>query len=200
MREKRLMKDKKIEFTIEGNDYEKLNAFKKKHKSCLDKHPNMTCGHYSYSFSVDGLGVLKTVTCVCGKSVYLDGDYNLGVDDEFKLPKNRFQVIPEDRKTKEVIRTLLAMQKRPGMYFGSTERRSYSALSMFLAGYGCGARAIGEEEIYWGTMDSEVRREFIKMTEGKDFSDQEQFDIFFEALDLILRRDYPQYLEELSFK
>ena len=186
---------KKIEFIIEGKDYEKLEAFKKKHENCLDKHPNMTGGHYNYNFTVDGLGVLKKVTCVCGKSVYLDADYNFDCG-EGKLTQKRFQVVPEDQKTEEIIRILFSMQKRPGMYFGSSDRRSYSLINMFLAGYGCGARAVDEEEIYWGTMDLEVREEFWRMTNGKTFSDQEEFDIFFEALELVLKRDYPQYIKE----
>ncbi len=190
-------KTKKIEFVIEGKDYEKLNEFKKIHSNCLELYPNMTGGQYCYSFSGDGFGILKTVTCVCGQRVFLDGEYNFELDDEFKLPKGRFQVVPEDKKTKEIIRTIFNMRKRPGMYFGSSENRSFLALKWFLEGYAKGTREKDEEETYWETMQSEVWAEYKKMTEGQAYSDQEQFDIYFEALEMVLKRDYPIFATEI---
>ena len=102
----------------------------------------------------------------------------------------------EDRKTKEILRILHTMHKRPGLYFGTEDKRSYFALRMFLAGYECGTRKVGEEELHWSIMDQEVWRELQSRTDGKVFSDQELFDIFFEALELVLKRDYPQYIKE----
>ena len=95
-------KEKKLQFTIDGKDFENLIKFQQEHENCLDKYPNMSCGHYSYSFSVDGFGIMKSVTCICGKTIYLDGDYNFGFGDECMAPKNRFQITPEDRATSEI--------------------------------------------------------------------------------------------------
>lgn len=35
--------------------------------------------------------------------------------------------------------------------------------------------------------------------EGKEFSDEEMFNKFFEAFDLVLNRDYPQYIEDMNW-
>lgn len=48
-------------------------------------------------------------------------------------------------------------------------------------------------------MGYEVDEELRKMTGGKEFSDEEMFNKFFEAFDLVLNRDYPQYLEEMNW-
>ena len=189
------MTDKKIEFSIEGKDFEKLKKFHRKHENCLEKHPNMTGAQYSYSFISDGLGTLKSCKCVCGKAITMSSDYNLtfNEDEECKL-----KVVPEDAKTKEVVHILQSMHIRPGMYFGKT--RSYIALRAFLFGYGAGVRAQGEEECYWShDLGYEVDEELRKMTEGKEFSDEELFNKFFEAFDLVLNRDYPQYLEDMNW-
>ena len=150
------MTDKKIEFIIAGKEYEKLKKFHRKHKKCLEKHPNMTGAQYSYSFIEDGLGTLKSCKCVCGKAITMSADYNLtfNEDEECKLA-----VVPEDYKTEEVVRILQSMCVRPVMYFGKT--RSYVALRAFLFGYAAGVQAQGEKECYWAS-GMRLMRNFVE--------------------------------------
>ena len=97
----------------------------------------------------------------------------------------------QDEKTLEIARTLLAMKKRPGLYFGSNP--TYSCLSSFLAGYGFGTRT--GEEIYWSKMSTNVNREFQKKIDGHTFSDREQFNLYLEVFETVLRRDYPEFVK-----
>lgn len=184
------MRERKKEFIIDGKDYEKLEKFHKEHKHCLEKHPNMTGAQYKYSFINDGLGTLKSCKCVCGKSITMSSDYNLSFDEDEEC---KLKVVPEDAKTREVVRILQSMHVRPGMYFGKT--RSYIALRSFLFGYGAGVRAQGEEECYWSTdLGYEVDEMFFSEVKDKDYSDEELFNKFFEVFDNVIRNDYPQYI------
>ena len=47
----------------------------------------------------------------------------------------------------------------------------------------------------WDEVDEELRR----MTEGKEFTDEEMFGKFFEAFNLVLNRDYPQYIADMDW-
>ena len=180
------MSDDKLEFVIDGKDYDKLEKFKKKHKRCLEKHPSMTGAQYCYSFTTDSFGTMSSCKCVCGKSILMSSDYDKAFGGDEKI---NFRVIPEDAKTEEVVRILQSMHVRPGMYFG--KQRSYITLRAFLAGYGAGTRLPGEEECYWSkSLGFEVDEEVMRMTEGKNYSDEEMFYKFFEAFDLVLKRDY----------
>ena len=51
------IKARKISFTIENGDYDKLKKFQMDHANCLEKYPNMTGAQFKYSFVPDGLGV-----------------------------------------------------------------------------------------------------------------------------------------------
>lgn len=185
-----------IDFCIEGRDFEKLEKFHKQHKDCLAKYPNMTAAQYKYSFIEDNFGTLKSCKCVCGKAITMSADYNFSFreDEECKL-----KVVPEDAKTKEIVHILQSMYKRPAMYFGKT--RSYIALRALLFGYGMGVSTQGEEECYWATdLGFEVDEELGKLIEGREFTDEEMFDNFFEAFNLVINRDYPQYVEHKGEK
>lgn len=103
-----------------------------------------------------------------------------------------------DKKTTEAVKLLMGIKARPGMYFGSTDKRSYLGISMLLLGYRVGAKKVNEEELYWGAMELEVRKEFFNLIKNKEFSDQEQFDLFFEALEMVIKRDYPQFAEDIG--
>lgn len=157
----------------------------------MDKYPNMTCAQFEYLFVLDALGIFTTVTCICGKNITLTESYNLSTDDASKISTPKFQTIPEDEKTLEITRTLLAMKKRPGLYFGSNP--TYSCLRSFLVGYGLGTR--NGEEIYWSQMSSDVDREFRLVNDGHNLSEQEQFTLYLEAFETVLRRDYPEFVK-----
>lgn len=184
---------KRISFSIEGKDYDKLKQFEHEHQGCLEKHPNMTAAQFEYSFVPDGLGVCATVTCTCGKSIVLDDGYNLFIDKKQKNDAPRFQVVPEDSKILEIVKFLLCARKRPNLYFGT--QPTYSSLSVFLSGYGLGTRTINEEG-YWSKMKWDVDAEFQRTIENKGYSDEEQFNIYLEVFETVLHRDYSQYVME----
>lgn len=80
-------KDKGLVFTIEGEDYKKLSRFKRQHRKCLEKHPNLTAAQYEYSFIADSPGILSTVTCCCGKHISLSSDYDLAYEIDKGIPE-----------------------------------------------------------------------------------------------------------------
>ena len=180
-------------FVIDGEDYKKLMEFKKKHEKCWERHPNLTGGPgLQYSYVEDSIGILKSVRCICGATCFMTDDYDLTVD---KLPIKPFRVIPEDRKTAELIRLLRSVDKRPGMYFGKV--RSYTMLRVLLFAYSYGANITGEE-FHWASMDTEILDEMQKITSDREYSDEEQYYKFFEAFKTVLNRDYTEYLQELG--
>lgn len=180
-----------ITFSIEGKDFEKLEKFQKKHKNCIEKYPNMTGAQYSYSFINDSMGTLKSCKCVCGKSITMDSDYNMSLDDNTEC---RLRVVPDDTKTTEIVRILKSMQVRPSLYFGGFH--SYRTLRAFLFGYSEGVRTQGDECYWESDMLNEVDEELGKMTDGKKYTDEEMFTKFFEAFASVLKRDYPQFIME----
>lgn len=103
-----------------------------------------------------------------------------------------------DQKTTEAVRLLMGIKARPGMYFGSADRRSYFGICLILLGFRVGARKANEEELYWGKMEIEVKGELFKMIDEKELSEQEKFDLFFEALDVVLKRDYIEFAKEIG--
>ena len=184
--------NKEITFTIKGKDYERLIKFKQKHADCLMKYPNMTAGQFQYSIMPDGLGVFKTCVCCCGQSISLCEDYNLGFDDEKKTEDEpKFRILTEDEQTKEIIKLLFAMEKRPRMFFGKNV--TFTSLYSFLMGYGFAKRQKGEEEIHWlKYIDTEVGN---KLESASDkLSEEEKFYKFFDVLRDVLKENYPQYL------
>lgn len=84
-------------FEISGNDLIKLQNFQLKHEDCLYKHPNISCAQYEYTFVPDGFGVFKVVKCICGESIILTDDYDLGCDTPFqeikKEPKDITRIL-----------------------------------------------------------------------------------------------------------
>lgn len=73
----------------------------------------------------------------------------------------------------------------------------YTALRAFLLGYGSALNK--DENDYWaGELGHEIDEELLRMSEGMNYSDEEMFDKFFEALDIVLSRNYPQYISEMN--
>ncbi|MDY5775765.1 MAG: hypothetical protein SPK14_08045 [Lachnospiraceae bacterium] len=183
------MDEKEIIFVIKGTDVEKVAAFKEKHENCLEKHPNMTCAQYEYSFVLDGFGVLASVTCVCGESIVLDNDYSFSL----KTGERNFEVIPEDKETLQIVKYLLNMKRRPGMYFGKD--KSISCLRSWLAGYQMALVNTGKN-MYWNEMRVDVELEYNKEIQGKGYDNEELFDAYLNALENTLQRKYRKFAEE----
>jgi len=114
-------------FEISGNDLIKLQNFQLKHEDCLYKHPNISCAQYEYTFVPDGFGVFKVVKCICGESIILTDDYDLGCDTPFQEIKKE----PKDYN-KDLIARLFDIEKRPGMFFGKNP--SWYIFSWFVKG------------------------------------------------------------------
>lgn len=194
-RKEQRMENKKITFTIDGRDYERLMQFQEKHADCLEKFSNMTAAHYKYTFIPDAFGTFKTCTCCCGDCISLTADYNADAGDDRSGKEPKFEIFSEDKKTEEILRVLFAMEKRPGMYFGKNV--TYSALCSFLAGYGLGTRVQAEgDEISWSAgIESEVRIKLDQVTKGEEYTEEELFYKFFEVLHAVLEEKYPVYLK-----
>lgn len=183
------MEREKLTFTIEGNDVEKVNAFKRKHEKCLQEHPNMTGAHYEYSFTPDGLGILASIKCVCGDYIILDDDYNLTTETGEK----NFEVVPKDDETLFIVKSLLNMKRRPGMYFG--KEKSILCLKYWLIGFQMAMIKMGKE-IYWNEMRGEIERAYDTKVKGQEYSDEELFDVYLDTFEDILRSNYRQYAKE----
>ena len=57
-------------FKIEGENYEKLLEFEKKHKeSCWEKYHDSLGALFCYTFVPTGLGYVTCVECPCGKKL-----------------------------------------------------------------------------------------------------------------------------------
>ena len=194
-------KNRKIKIVIEGADYDKLEAFEKEHEECLSKHPNVTGGHFKIETVVDGMGLFKKATCVCGKSVALTGEYSLG--DDHTTPESEepvFQVIPEDPETEELLKMLLLMKRRPGMFFG--KKRDVSLLTSFTYGFECAAR-IHNPNMGWSHIQEKVFQEYCLITGGQtyddgSYSEEERFQLYLDIIEKILKRDFPEYTKKFA--
>ncbi len=122
-----LKTDRKMIFEITGKDLKNLKEFQIKHEQCIYKHPNISCAQYEYSFIPDGFGVFKIVKCICGESISLTSDYDLGND----MPFHGIKKEPKDYN-KDLLARLLDIEKRPGMFFGKTP--DWCEFSCFLKG------------------------------------------------------------------
>lgn len=183
------MEEDRIVFSIEGTDFEKVKEFKSKHDNCIYEHPNISCAQFEYSFVPDGFGVLGSVTCVCGDSIILDSGY----DSFCETGKKNFEVVPKDDGTLLVVKTLLGMKHRPGMYFGKD--KNITCLRSWISGYLMAMFKQGEK-MYWCEMQLDVELEYERRTKDKDYSNEELFDIYLESLEDILRNRYPIFSEE----
>lgn len=187
--------NRKITITIEGKDYDRLEAFEEEHEACLEKHPNMTGVQFELTVIPDGFGLFKTVTCVCGKSISLTDDYESFdeiKEDSSMVPK--FQIVPDDPETDHIVTTLLNIKKRPGMYFGKDQ--TITALDSFLGGYR-NLLMVSKPDAAWFEIDKKVFNEYTKDTDGRSLSDKEKFRIMLEAFETVLLRDFPEYANNL---
>lgn len=116
-----------MQFEITGSDLEKFEEFKVRHEKCLEEYPNISCAQFEYSFAPDGFGVFKSVTCVCGESISLTGDYDLCDEMPFRGEKKE----PENYD-KALIDMLLEIEKRPAMFF--LKNPSWMEFKFFIAG------------------------------------------------------------------
>ena len=185
-------KDNRIVFTIEGEDYKKLSNFMSQHSKCLEKHPNMTIAQYEYSFIADSLGTLSTVTCCCGKHISFSSDFDLALET-VKL-KPEFQVYPEENTTAEILKRLKLIQGRPGLFFDNNG--SYRDLRLYLGGIDEVLR-LNSEEVFWIALEGEVYKEFRALTDVKEYSDKEMFDMFLKTVFEVAERKCPEYLYDM---
>ncbi len=122
-----LAKGVEMYFEIIGNDLKKLEDFQKKHEQCIYDNPNISCAQYEYSFIPDGFGVFKVVKCICGESIALTSDYDLGND----IPFHEIKKEPKDYN-KDFLKKIIDIEKRPGMFFGRVP--DWKEFSCFLKG------------------------------------------------------------------
>ena len=181
----------KMEFVIDGDDLRQLERFKKEHEGCLEKHGGMIPAQYEYRFVSDGFGILKTVTCCCGKSVTLSSEYDKAFWGESHKPV--FHVYPEEDKTAAILKRLKEIQKRPGMFFGN--QGSYRDLRIYLGGI-LQALCIYNEDIFWRSLEADTFKEFTALTNEKNYSDKELFDIFLKTVFEVAEKKCPQYLQD----
>lgn len=144
----------------------------------------MTGSQYEYCFSEDGFGLYKSVTCICGESIALTDEYNL--TDDIHKP---FQIAPTDQDTIDLVKMTLRLRNRPGMLIGSASDRSYRVLHAYLAGRSCNNRVYSE--MFW-----KGARRLETQCEGKECSDRERYELFFDCFEDVLKEDYPLFVEE----
>ena len=184
----------KVEFVIEGEDLQQLNRFKKEHKGCPEKYGGMTAAQFEYRFVSDGFGILTTVTCCCGQKVTLSSDYDKTFWGGDHIPV--FQVYPEEEKTATILKRLQDIQKRPGLFFGNNG--SYRDLRIYLGGISQGMHMYKDEDIFWTSLENDIFREFSAITDEKDYSDNELFDIYLNTVFDVAEKKCPQYLKDKS--
>lgn len=192
--------DEKLVFTIKGDDYKKLLEFQKKHEQCLDIMPNMTGAQYEYTFIPDGLGLYKTVTCVCGETLSLDSDYDLPHIDESDVDKSKspFQLHRElkHKNTLKLLHLLKGIEMRPGMYFG--KEPSWDELWLFICGMSLGSYNKPEDAAdtivnisEFSDIVDDVKGSVFTDIEFKRIKKSERFKTFFERLWKKIKDEYP---------
>ena len=188
------MKTEKKCFEISGEDFGKLKVFQEEHAECREQSPNMTGAQYEYIFIEDNLGIFKKVKCCCGKHIELDGDYDL----EIISKKSDFQILTDDEKTRNILRHLLSMKKRPKMFMNEP---SYDKLSLFLYGYAWGIHENKETDGYdvicWSEIEQYVNDLILPEVDSKRHTDEELFFIFFDVLERTIIERFPQYKDLL---
>lgn len=179
-----------MEFIINGEDEEKLEEFKARHKGCLNKNSNVSLAQYRYTFIPDGFGMFKKCTCCCGESIILDSDYDLVSCDKRSI-SSYFKIVPKDKATYEIVNRLLSIEKRPGLFLRG--QKTISRINDFLMGVHLAA----PEKCFWKSeMDGAVWDEFQLMTSDREYSEEEEYEKFFEALHLVLDREYSELIRQ----
>lgn len=187
------VKNRNLVFAIEGRDFQTLEGFKKEHGDCLEKHPNMTAAQYEYSFIPDGVGVITKVTCCCGKSVLLSAGYDETLWGPDREPG--FHVYPEEDKTAKILKILKEIQKRPGLFFGN--KGSYRDLRIFLGGLSQGLY-MDADESFWIDLEGDAYEGFSALTDEREYSDREKFDLYLDAIFKAAERKCPEYLKDMG--
>ena len=62
-------KNRLVMFTIAGDELDRLEEFLREHAGCAE---DIFGGRYDFTFSPCTHGMPKSVTCICGKKLYLD--------------------------------------------------------------------------------------------------------------------------------
>ena len=75
------MSDKMMVFTIAGTELDRVQAFMDEHRLCAD---DFYSGRYEFTFCPCSHGMPKTVTCICGETLYLDPELHTGGDDNIE--------------------------------------------------------------------------------------------------------------------
>lgn len=74
-------KNRVMMFTIAGDEMDRLEDFLREHRDCAE---DVFGGRYSFSFFPCEHGMLKEVTCICGKTLYLEPETHVGGDENFE--------------------------------------------------------------------------------------------------------------------
>ena len=126
--------------------------------------------------------------------IELDGDYDL----EIISKKSDFQILTDDEKTRNILRHLLSMKKRPKMFMNEP---SYDKLSLFLYGYAWGIHENKETDGYdvicWSEIEQYVNDLILPEVDSKRHTDEELFFIFFDVLERTIIERFPQYKDLL---
>ncbi len=190
---------KNLEFIIEGSDLEKLKKFQKEHKNCITKFPNMTGANFEYTFIPDGLGLFKTVECVCGKRLNLASEYELSFDDENKEIIPKIENIAPDDTCRNYLKWLFNIYVRPGLFFGSTKNICYNYIAILTWGYRMALNP--SPEAPFSKLEYKIQKSLSKKMWDKDFKNTpESFDLYFENLIKVIEENYPQYKDLIRTK
>ena len=104
-----------------------------------------------------------------------------------------FQVYPEEDKTATILKRLKDIQKRPGLFFGN--KGSYRDLRIYLGGISQGLHMY-KDDIFWTSLEDDIFKEFTAITDEKDYSDKELFDIYLKTVFDVAEKECPQYLKD----
>ncbi len=105
------------------------------------------------------------------------------------------KIKPEDRKTFDIVKTLMPMRVRPAMYFG---KNYYTAVIAFLSGYACGTNLYEQQETRsWSDIEQDVlqriEEEYDYQKWNTNLSEKEKFDIYMRTIFGVFCDRYPNY-------
>lgn len=114
--------------------------------------------------------------------------------------KKSFNMDPEDRKTVDVIKLLMPMKARPGMYLGS---KSYERLMIFLAGYARGTNLYENSEVIsWSNIQQDVwqriEEHYTYQNWNNELPDDGKFDIYIDMIFAVFAEKYPEHARDLG--
>ena len=108
------------------------------------------------------------------------------------------EIKEKDRKTCNIIKTMMAIKCRPQMYFN--KGMFYDSLQSFLAGYALGTNLYEQkEELIWSDIEIElwdrIDKEYGLHIWNEQLSDKEKFDHFMELIFSVFVERFPEYAE-----